>query len=95
MLSIAASVLADPDAQVTLLYGNRRTGIGDVRRGARRPEEPPRPAASTWCTCCPASRGTSSCSPAGWTPTGCAGCSTALVPRGRASTTCGCAARSG
>ena len=65
---------------VTLVYGNRTSRIGDVPRGARRPQGPlpgPVPAA---CTCSPASSRTSSCSPAGSTPTGCAGSSTALLP---------------
>ena len=53
--------------------------LGDVRRGARRPQEPLRPAARSSCTCSRASPATSSCSPAASTPTGCAGCSTALV----------------
>ena len=54
-------------------------GLGDVRRGAGRPEEPATPRASTWCTCSPASRATSSCSRGGWRPRGCVACSTALV----------------
>ncbi len=75
MLSIASTVLTNPDAPVTLLYGNRTSGLGDVRRGARRPEEPATAPGSSSCTCCRASPATSSCSPAGSTPTGCAGCS--------------------
>ena len=92
MLSIARTVLANPDGDVTLLYGNRTTRLGDVRRGARRPEEPLRPAVRSSCTCSPASPATSSCSPAGWTPTGCAACSTRWCRSAR-STTSGCAAR--
>ena len=48
--------------------------LGDVRRGARRPEEPLRPAAPARARAVAASRATSSCSRAGSTPTGCAGC---------------------
>ena len=63
MLSIAAVAAGQPGRPtVTVLYGNRRTNIGDVRRGARRPEEPLRPPARSSCTCSPASRATSSCS---------------------------------
>ena len=40
MMSIASTVLTHPDSRLTLLYGNRTTGVGDVRRGAGRPEEP-------------------------------------------------------
>ena len=47
MLSIAATVLANPDAQVTLLYGNRTTGSVMFAEELGRPQEPPRPAAST------------------------------------------------
>ena len=44
MLSVASTVLAS-DGDVTLLYGNRHQRLGDVRRGAGRPQEPLRPAA--------------------------------------------------
>ena len=93
VLSIAASVLAaSPAAHVTLIYGNRRAGHGDVRRRAVRPQGPLRPPASSWCTCCPGSRGTWTCSPAGWTPAGCVRCSTCWC-RWRRSTTSGSAGR--
>ena len=66
---------------------------GDVRRGAGRPQGPLRPAASSWSTCSRREPATSSCSPAASTPTGCAGCSTSVVPAA-GSTTSGCAGRS-
>ena len=74
------TVLANPSAAGDAALRQPDDRLGDVRRGAGRPQEPLRRRGSSSSTSCPASRATSSCSPAGSTPTGCAGCSTALVP---------------
>ena len=74
MISIASSVLRHSGRRGHAALRQPHQPVGDVRRGARRPEEPLRRRASTSCTSCPASRATSSCSPAGSRPIGCAGC---------------------
>ena len=85
MLSIASHRAGAPRRRRDAALRQPHQRLGDVRRGARRPQEPLRPALPARARALAASRATSSCSPAGSTPTGCAGCSTALVPvaRGR------------
>ena len=91
MLSVAASVLAN-GGDVTLLYGNRTTGVGDVRRGARRPQEPLRTAAPAGARALAGAPGrrpvlrSARRRPAAPSPDD-------ARPGRRASTTCGCAAR--
>ena len=48
---------ATPTRTVTLLYGNRRSRHGDVRRRAGRPEGRAPGAAASWSTCCPRAAG--------------------------------------
>ena len=65
---------ASREQPVTLVYGDRTTPVGDVPRGARRPQGPLPRRGSSWCTCSPGSRRTSGCCPGGSTRRGCAGC---------------------
>jgi ring-1,2-phenylacetyl-CoA epoxidase subunit PaaE len=66
VLSIIASALRHPDAEATVLYGNRRSDsvmfADDIADGFSSP------------MCCPANRRKSSCSADASMPAGCAGC---------------------